>query len=188
MKYFSIMLLFLCSITLISCEDDVEILKIERSGLMKLTVNGQDWVANSFRLNSGPLVVVNVDSPNVGRSFRRYALIGQGIEPSGRRFQVSFIFDLSDQENFVGTYNRNYTFEKGGLSEVTLNIETAYLSNYYSTYVSNKNLSAYSELKINKQSTSERLVLGTFQSNMVRDVDSTQTINIESGIFEDVSY
>lgn len=186
MKFIPLFLLF--SLTLISCEDEVEILKIERAGLLRLTVNNQEWVANEFKLNTGPLVVVTLDSNTLGRSFRRYALIGQGVEPTGRRFQVSYIFDLSDQENFVGTYNRNYTFEKGGLNEVTLNLESAPGSNYYAAYVSNKSGTAYSELKINKQSRTERLVLGTFQSNMVLKVDTTQTLNIQSGVFEDVNY
>jgi hypothetical protein len=188
MKYFFSLLFLAFSFSLQSCEDDVEILKIERSGLMTLKVNGQDWVASSFKLNNGPLVVINVDSPNVGRSFRRYALIGQGTEPGGRKFQISIIFDLSEQENFIGTYNSNYTFEKGGLHEITLNVETAYLSNYYRTYISNKSVSSNSELTIKKQSRSERLVIGTFLSDMVRDVDSTETIKVEDGIFEDVSY
>jgi len=188
MKYLRIPLILLVISLMTACEDDVELLSIERSGRMRFNVNGEEWVASNFRLNAGPLVVVNLDSSDVGRSFRRYALIGQGVEPSGRRFQVSYIFDLSAQENFVGVYNRNYTFEKGGLAGVTLNVETGYLSNYYTTYKQSSNVSLITELKINAQSSTERLVLGTFRASMQRDVDSTQVFTIDGGFFEDVSY
>ena len=181
----SVILLLL--IVFASCQDEVGNISIQRNGSLSFEVNGVEWTASTFSLVQGPLVIKYVDNPDAGSLFNQYAIIAKGQTPEGMRFQLSILFGTKDEDDFVGTYTSTYTAE-GGLDQILLNQETGNNTNLYTHYQFCLPKDSLSTFIVDRQSTDEKLVLGSFNGNLCHIGRDGKTLSITHGDFEDIKY
>jgi hypothetical protein len=109
-------------------------------------------------------------------------LNARGENTAGDNLQLTIMFDAEDTSRLVGVYRPLYT-ASSGLAQV----QVFNLSNGPAAYALKPGDST-AVLQIQRHSESERLMAGRFQMTLYNTRDSTETINITTGIFKDVRY
>lgn len=187
MNNFINFVILLLLMLLASCQDQVGNISIQRNGSLSFEVNGEKWSASTYTLNQGPLVIKYVDNPDAGTLFNQYAIIAEGTTPAGMRFQLSILFATKNVDDFVGTYTTAYTSE-GGLDQIYLNQETGNNTNLYTHYQFCLPKDSLSTFVVARQSTDEKLVLGSFEGNLCHIGRDGKAVSITDGDFEDIKY
>ncbi|TDH28544.1 hypothetical protein EXU57_00245 [Segetibacter sp. 3557_3] len=180
----TLQLFFIAIVTVLSCTPEKTTFQVVRHSSMSFNYDSSStWKAKTYDISPPTQAVVYPADPLIpGTLYNRYTLQAFGVDDKNRNLQIVMVFDTKEQKVFTGEYKTAYTGDKG-LKEVQVyDMDNASLA-FYQMYDN-----AFSTLKITKQSTSERLIAGTFQI-MLRDArDTTRKMTITSGTLTDVSY
>jgi hypothetical protein len=183
-------ILILLVLFMLSCSNELESLRVERDGILVMTVEGTalSWRSREFQLFQGPSVVRNFTEPEaISAVFKRYYLIFEGTTPENNGFELTIAFDVADVNDMRHKYSSEYKADKGGLHQIDLIIKTSVNPPAYVTagLCAESMEDAFVEIK--RQSQEERLIAGSFRGKLCIEVPSG-TINITSAEFKDIKY
>lgn len=187
MKKIFLYLSFFIAIFFVGCSHDETTVQIIRTPIISFNFNGNSsWKADNYSFAAVTKVVVYPqDTTQASQLFNRFTLQGLGRDNTGNNYQLIITFDAVDVNQLVGVYSPLYTPQRG-LSQVQLFNLTN--SNTLSAYNLCQGNMANNILQIQKQSTDERLITGSFQMTLCNARDSTQKIIITNGLLKDINY
>lgn len=168
---------------LVSCSDDLALIKPERKTLVEFSVQGTEelWQANKIQIVKGPPVVKLIGSPTQAHTFNRFFLIAEGESPNKESFVLVITFDAADQNEMRHRYTTTYDTQ-GGLNQITLITQTN--GEYTASELCTESISAF---EIKRQSRDEKLLSGEFSGELCLPGVATVTL-LEWATFRDVKY
>jgi hypothetical protein len=178
---------FFVALFLFGCSSDQTTVQIIRSPLLQCNIGPSDsWKADTYSIVKASRVVeYPQDSSLPAQFYDRYVLTGSGKDDSGRVYQLTVNFDLADDEQLVGLYQKAYTTQRG-LGDVQLVDMTD--KNNLAVYNLSSSDFQNDILQIEKQKSDERIITGSFQMTVYNSRDTTQKLQIMNGTIKDLKY
>lgn len=189
MVLFRVLSLLVCS-GLVSCTNDLEILSVQREGLLIASVEGEEtpWKSTEYYVFQGQSIVKEfVDPTPVSILFKRYYFIFEGRTPDNHTFELTIAIDLVDNSDMRHRYSSQYTVEKGGLHQIELILKKEGTPVTYETAILCADSQDDAFFEIKRQTQTERLVTGSFRGVLCVATPSS-IINITSAEFKDIAY
>jgi hypothetical protein len=181
-------LLFPILFLFINCNDDIEIISINREGSLSFWVEGYDdiWTSNTINVFPGPSTVKTfTGTKDETVIFRRYFIIFEGDIPTGGTFELTVTVDLAIKDNMKNTYTTEYSKENGGLSQISL---ITIKGNNTSLAELCDDTAGDANFKILRQEQTEKLIAGTFEADLcLHDSPGTRLV-IYDAEFKDIIY
>ncbi|MBX2945050.1 MAG: hypothetical protein KF725_04395 [Cyclobacteriaceae bacterium] len=173
-----------------SCSNDLEILNVQREGVLVASIEGEaiTWRSREYRVSAGPSVIKNFNEPEeVSKKFRRYYFMFNGLASAERTFELTVALDMADVTDFRHNYTVQYDLLKGGLHEISLILKNPGTPTTYDTYelCAISNAEAFFEIK--RQNQAERLITGSLKGRLCSS-GSLSGLNITIAEFKDIAY
>lgn len=168
-----------------SCQQYSESFEVLRVPLIRTKVNGETWRANTYVVqNLGKIVHYDGPTDLEGSIFFRVNIIGFRNDSNIERLE--FTIDVRDVNNMVGEYTTTYT-ENGGIHNIEW-IEPQTNPGFFPFYSLCDASDATTTFTIERQSTSETLIAGTFETTLCERTDISNQITLSDGEFDDLDY
>lgn len=158
--------------------------QIIRNPVISFNTDSTTWKADQYFF-TGParVVVYPFGAAQPGVLYNRFTLQSSGRDSRGNLLQLNMTFDAVDTTHLPGIYKLFYTAEKGLHGVELYNVGTV-----LSAYSICPNDSIMPVIQVQKQSTTERLISGSFQMTVCNNLDTSQKIRISNGIMTDIHY
>ena len=168
-----------------SCKDEPFEYKIDRASAFTFRLDTFDVVTTTdVSFFYGSLILHDFeDSSQV--LFQRISLQAYGVTPKSVEYWFIVDFDTHADGNAVGTYNTQYDYENGGISDMRLIINN---NGEYLEFKAVQNINtAY--FQVDAQRPEERIMKGIFGGILFKDGDTaSQAAYISDGVFKDIYY
>lgn len=184
MKIKNVSFLIIGMCLLAACTREVTTLQIIRHPLIRFNYDPSlSWQADNYYFTgSSRVVVYPSDTSLQGKLYNRFTLEAFGKDNNGNNLQLIMAFDAADSSKLNGVYTPAHNAQRGLNQVQVFNLNSNNLAAYELCSTGN------SYLQIQKQSSTERLITGTFQMVLCNTRDTTKKINITNGILTDVQY
>jgi hypothetical protein len=171
------------SLFLGACEPSSESVRIQRNPMIKANINGENWQTKEYiPVSLGKTVYYEDMNDATGVLYERLHLtiFNNAQYPQ----QLQFIIDVKDPKNMIGEYGMIYT-EGGGIHEVMWTDHAA-SPDFYPLFSICEAFEPTVKIVIEKQSTSEKLISGTFEMTLCDRTNAGNTLIISQGEFKDI--
>jgi hypothetical protein len=183
-KLLLIMAVFITT-TFSSCRDEIEVFQIERIPTFSFSYdNLTKQYAEKVSFFQGKVVVHYFDDGS-SEVYNRYLITANGINTAGNAFTVNIEYDLVKDGNFIGIYKPIYEKSVGGIYSFNY---VEQVGNSYKSYDLDPSGLGDDFIRVERQNTEEKIVLGDFFAKLQRDIDTNEKITLYEGTFKDLSY
>jgi hypothetical protein len=184
-KTFVISISILISISLFSCQQFSESVEVQRNPMVKAKVNGESWQTREYvSILLGKTVYYEDVNDATGVLYERLHL--SAFNNAQYPEQLQFILDVKDLNNMVGEYTTTYT-ANGGVHDIVW-IDQASSADFYPLFSICDSFKPTTKITIERQSTSEKLISGTFEMTLCERTNGSNTLVITQGEFKDIYY
>ena len=169
-----------------ACRDHLEVYHIERLGIFSFSNDNLNTeVASEAKFFQGKTTLYDYSAAK-SELLTRYLLQVKGTNRAGKNYSLSIEFDLANTSSFMGIYRPKYEYNIGGVHSFTYLEEVS--AKTFKSY--NLDPSALGDVyvRVQKQNTAEKLILGDFYAKLQNDLDVTDKIIFYQGLFKDISY
>lgn len=179
--FFTLLLLFI----LTACSREEVTVQVVRNPLIEFSGGAFNWRSETYSFRS-PIQVVQypANTGQPGRVYTRYTLQATGRDSRGQRLQLNVSFDAAEGVPLRGEYRPSYTDQRGLAAVQLYNLDQASLAAYQLSTPD----TASARFVIQRQSTTENLLAGTFQMTLSDERNPANKIVITNGVFTDIRY
>jgi hypothetical protein len=170
-----------------ACQGYEESITIKRFPQLNAELNGRVWQAREVVVEEVERVVVyESENSSNGRFYQRITLLAINTdEPTTATEFLRFSVDVPALGSLPGTYRTTYN-DIGGLAEFSYQENRS--NTAFPLYQLCQGSMADTEIIIERQSTEERLISGTFRAVLCERANSSDTLFVGNGTFRDISY
>ncbi len=179
---FRIVLFFVLITGVMGCNHSVDDIEIVRNPTITIAINGTNWQPSQIIVAGFGKELVT-DSTQQGPLYFGYSMVLVGSNENRLSRKITIRFAVPTQDELRGRYTTQLS-ERGAISRIEV-LDQVSAQEYELYQLAPDDSTSF--LEIDRQSTENRLIAGTFAFTVVSQ-DSTRQISADNGSFKDISY